>query len=99
MAQPKGSSGNPNGRPKGSVNKTTADLRATINAIVEGAIPDIVSSLGEIRETQPAKYTELVLKLLEYSLPKLRQTDTTLDISEDTVKRIQVLYGQPKPEK
>jgi len=65
------------GRPKGSPNKENKDLRDAIQAIVNGAIPDVVAVLAEMRETNPVKYTENVLKLMEYVIPKMRSVDTS----------------------
>lgn len=90
MAQKKGQTGNPNGRPKGTPNKATTELRTTINAIVEGAVPDLVGALADIRETQPAKYAELIMRLMEYSMPKLRSTDTTIELGTETLKNIEI---------
>ena len=78
------------GRPKGSPNKENKELREAIQAIVNGAIPDVVAVLAEMRETNPVKYTENVLKLMEYVIPKLRASDTNLSIDSESLGSIKI---------
>ena len=73
------------GRPKGSPNKENKDLREAIQAIVNGAIPDVVAVLAEMRETNPIKYTENVLKLMEYVIPKMRSVDTNISMDTESL--------------
>ena len=78
------------GRPKGSPNKENKDLRDAIQAIVNGAIPDVVAVLAEMRETNPIKYTENVLKLMEYVIPKMRSVDTNLSVDTESLSSIKI---------
>ena len=78
------------GRPKGVGNKSTEKLREAIAALTEGGIEDFQSCLAEIREDNPVKFLEMYLRLLEYSLPKLRSVDTNLGISEDGISGIKI---------
>ena len=78
------------GRPKGSPNKENKDLREAIQAIVNGAIPDVVAVLAEMRETNPIKYTENVLKLMEYVIPKMRSVDTNISMDTESLSSIKI---------
>ena len=78
------------GRPKGSPNKENRELRDAIQAIVNGAIPDVVSVLAEMRETNPVKYTENVLKLMEYVIPKMRSVDNTISVDPEHLGSIKI---------
>jgi hypothetical protein len=78
------------GRPKGSPNKENLELRNAIQAIVNGAIPDVVSVLAEMRETNPVKYTENVLKLMEYVIPKMRSVDNTISVDPEYLGSIKI---------
>ena len=78
------------GRPKGSPNKENKELREAIQAIVNGAIPDVVSVLAEMRETNPIKYTENVLKLMEYVIPKMRSVDNTISVDPESFGSIKI---------
>jgi hypothetical protein len=78
------------GRPKGSPNKENRELREAIQAIVNGAIPDVVSVLADMRETNPIKYTENVLKLMEYVIPKMRSVDTNISVDPESLGSIKI---------
>ena len=78
------------GRPKGSPNKENRELREAIQAIVNGAIPDVVSVLADMRETNPIKYTENVLKLMEYVIPKMRSVDTNISVDTESLGSIKI---------
>jgi hypothetical protein len=78
------------GRPKGAEGKDTKRLREAIAAITEGGIEDFQRALGEVLEENPAKYLELYLRLLEYSMPKLRSIDTNVELGESTLHKITV---------
>ena len=78
------------GRPKGSPNKENQIIKEAITAIVEGAIPDLVTVLAEMRETNPVKYTENVLKLMEYTVPKLRSIDSNVSLDTESLGSIKI---------
>lgn len=78
------------GRPKGAVNKENRELRDAIQSIVNGAIPDVISVLAEMRETNPVKYTENVLKLMEYVIPKMRSVDNTVSFDSEQLGSIKI---------
>jgi len=78
------------GRPKGSPNKENKELREAIQAIVNGAIPDVVSVLADMREANPIKYTENVLKLMEYVIPKMRSVDTNVSFDPEQLNSIKI---------
>lgn len=78
------------GRPKGVGNKSTEKLREAIAAITEGGIESFNECMDEVRTTNPAKYMEIYLKLLEYSMPKLRSIDTNIGVNEDSVSGITI---------
>ena len=78
------------GRPKGAENKETKRLREAISAITEGGIDDFQRALNEVLEDNPSKYLELYLKLLEYTMPKLRSVDTNIGVNEDSIGNIKI---------
>jgi hypothetical protein len=78
------------GRPKGAENKETKRLREAISAITEGGVEDFQRALNEVLEENPSKYLELYLKLLEYTMPKLRSIDTNLGISDEAIGGIKI---------
>ena len=75
----KGQSGNPNGRPKGSLNRSTEQMKLTIARAVNDQLSELKKDLDEIRKDDPAKALALSIKLMEYTIPKLKAMDVKLD--------------------
>ena len=88
-----GPSLNPGGRPKGAVNKTTAELRGIMQAIFTTELPNVLEALEKIREKgQETKYVELMLRLAEYHVPKAVQS---VDITTGGEKITKILTIDP----
>ena len=67
----KGISGNPNGRPKGSVNKDRKKLLGWINKYLDNPeTTDIIQS--SLKKLSPRDYIAAITKLMEFSIPKQR---------------------------
>jgi hypothetical protein len=75
MAQKKGQTGNPNGRPKGTPNRTTKEAKELLETIMFGQLDNITEALELIKANDPSKYIESCAKLFTYVLPK--KTDVT----------------------
>ena len=72
----KGTSGNPIGRPKGSVSTTTQLIREHISQAIDGN--KIMEMLNKIEN--PAEYINAVTKLMPYAIGKKRPViDEELD--------------------
>ena len=80
----------PGGRKPGSTNEKVNRVREAITAITEGGIESFNECMDEVRTTNPAKFLEVYLKLLEYSMPKLRSVDTNIGINEESVGGITI---------
>ena len=83
-----GHSGNKHGRPKGSKNKTTANLREWVNSFIHGNKSQIEK---DWKKLTPRDRIILFEKLLKYTLPTLQSTTIKPDIddlSEDQLKTI-----------
>lgn len=78
------------GRPKGSPNKDNKIIKEAITAIVEGGLPDFQSVLNEMRETNPVKFAENYMKLMEYTVPKLRSVDSNVSIDTESLGSIKI---------
>lgn len=69
MAKPKGSP-KIGGRQKGTPNKTTSDLKISVNLLVTNNIDKAQEWLDKVGSTNPGKALELLIRLTELVLPK-----------------------------
>jgi hypothetical protein len=76
MAFEKGKSGNPNGRKKGSQNKSTSELRGIIQEIISANFSNSKIT-RDLKELTPKYRLEFYLKLMEFLLPKLLPEEPT----------------------
>jgi len=88
-----GQSGNPNGRPKGVANKSTENIKEAFKLLLENNLDNMSSWLAKIAEKDPARATELMLKLSEYILPKLARQEVVGNDGEDLFKNISFTFG------
>lgn len=82
MPAPPGNNHNPNGRPKGVPNKVTAHAREAIAAFVNGNADRLTAWLDAIAEKDPKDAFNCFMSVVEYHIPKLARTDTTLTINQ-----------------
>lgn len=68
----KGESGNPNGRPKGSKNRTTEELRMMLKQIIDDNLDDLYD---DIRKMKPIPRAMILEKLIKYNIPALTKND------------------------
>lgn len=73
----KGRTNNPAGRPKGTPNKVTTELRTRINDFLSNNWEGIEK---DFRSLPPKERTMLFEKLLQYCVPRLQSTE--IDIME-----------------
>lgn len=81
----KGISGNIAGRPKGTKDKSTKEIRERFNDLLENNLPNIEKWLTSTAEKDPAKALDLLLKLSEFVVPKLKAADLNLNSGQDMV--------------
>lgn len=72
------------GRPRGSLNRTTEQAKLTIQRAVNGVLDTMGKDLEEIKKRNPERAMELAIKLLEFSIPKLKSIDmnATMEIDQ-----------------
>ena len=84
------------GRPKGSLNHTTEMMRLNIARAVNNTLDTIQTDLAEIKKEDPVKAMELAMKLMEYSLPKLRSIDINGSIDVNAkIQQISININRP----
>ena len=71
------------GRKPGALNRSTEEMKLTIARAVNNTLSTIQQDLIEIKKRNPEKAMELAMKLMEYTMPKLRSIDVkgTMDIN------------------
>jgi hypothetical protein len=72
MGQIKGQTGKPNGRPKGSSNKVTADLRKWITLLLEYNKEQFIRDLQAV---SPEQRLSIYVKLVSYAVPRMEWAD------------------------
>lgn len=80
MGLKKGNTNNPNGRPKGSPNKLTTEMRQLFQLMVEENIELIKQ---DIKELTPKDRISAFLKISEFVLPKLKTVELNGKFSEE----------------
>lgn len=89
MAQKKGQTGNKNGRPKGSPNKSTAEIKEAVKQLVSKNIDQLDEDLKKL----PAKdRLAMIEKLLKYVIPQQQKMEIT-EPEPSTLDRITFVIG------
>jgi len=85
-----GQSGNPSGRPKGSENKATGELRQVISDVLKSELtPAKLRKL--LRGMKDAEKLNFMVRLMDFVLPKLKQQSVDIsfdDLSEDVLNSV-----------
>lgn len=72
----KGHTNNPNGRPKGSPNKITSELKEWLKELLEGNRDQIKADLQAI---EPEERVRLLFSLLPYIIPKQQAVSAKME--------------------
>jgi len=87
----KGTTNNPAGRPVGSPNKVTKQVRESLQEALSGEIEKI----GKLLESlEPKDRLEIIVKLLQYILPKLESETVNFERNWTTEMKIEGLNGK-----
>lgn len=71
--------GNKFGRPKGSTNRSTEMQKINVQRAINEGLDFLKEDYQKIREEDPAKAVTLLLKMMEYSIPKLKSVDMNVE--------------------
>lgn len=90
MGLRKGQTNNPDGRPKGSLNKATSKTREAFNKLIEDNLDNMSIWLAEVAAEDPKAALDVIAKLSEYIVPKLARTETTLETKDKKVFEVKI---------
>ena len=95
MGLKKGMTNNRNGRPKGAINKTTADLRKKITNFLNDEWETV---LDDWRSMEPKDRTRFYEKMLLFRIPHLQRTEysNNLDIDKLSDKELDLIIAKLK---
>ena len=84
------------GRKPGALNRSTEEMKLTIARAVNNTLSTIQADLLEIKKKNPEKAMELAMRLMEYTMPKMRSIDMsgTLDINAK-IQQISININRP----
>ena len=88
-----GQSGNPAGRPKGSKNKVTEEIREAYQNLVELNLENMTAWLQSIAADDPEKAFDLVLKLSDFVIPRLARQEMTGADGKDLFEGLKFDFG------
>lgn len=87
-----GTSGNPNGKPKGAENKVTKEIRGKIALILNNNIDKVQTDLDKL---EPKDRLSILLQLIKYVTPQLKamEVDTTIQDNNNRFNPIVIEYN------
>lgn len=78
------------GRPKGSENKVTSNLKEAIQELIENNISRVQEDLEQMK---PEVRTKLLFQLLDYALPKQKAVEVTEVETKGSFNIVELKYN------
>lgn len=91
MAQKKGQTGNPNGRPKGTPNKVTTELRSWIAQLIDNNRDQLERDLKKLG---PRERWAVIEKLMQYTIPRLQNVEGKFDLNNLTEEQLDIVIDR-----
>ena len=85
---------NPNGRPKGAVNKVTKDIKETIAKVVEGRLCELNDDLDSM---SPFSKWQTLLSVMKYVYPTLSSQKLEATVNQDSKIEFVIRYENGLP--
>ena len=86
------------GRPKGVGNKSTEAIRTAFADLVSNNLDNMQDWLERTAEDNPAKALQIVSDIAQYSLPKLKQVDSTIDVGDSIISKVTIEVNAKRTE-
>lgn len=87
----KGKTNNPNGRPKGTPNKITADLRSFLTGVIDKNRRQITKDLKAL---EPRDRLIILEKLMAYVIPKQQTVTASVELERLTDEQLNQVINQ-----
>ena len=88
----KGHTNNPKGRPKGTPNKVTGDLRQWLSKLVDD---NRTTFEADLKDLEPAQRLQILEKLMQYCTPKLQAISVEAQINAEYEALEKLLTNAP----
>lgn len=90
-----GQSGNPDGRKKGSQNKYTKQVKEAFGMLLENNLDNLSTWLSDVADEDPKAALDIMMRMSERFVPKLRSTEITGADGEDLFAKVKFQFGPP----
>lgn len=87
----KGKTNNPNGRPKGTPNKITQDVRQWLSTVIDKNRRQIERDLKAL---EPKERLQMLEKLMQYVIPKQQAVKAEVDFATLTDDQLNTIVNQ-----
>lgn len=86
---------NRDGRKKGTMNRYTKQIKEAFGMLLEGNLDNLSIWLAQVAADDPKAALDIMMRMSERFVPKLKQTEITGADGEDLFKNVKFDFGPP----
>ena len=91
MAQKKGQTGNPNGRPVGTPNRVTTEMKTWLSGLIDKNRRQIEKDLKKL---EPKDRLMILERLMQYTVPKMQAVTAQIDLNTLSDEQLNILINE-----